>query len=326
MDTYRKLLASHDGLSKRMSYGRGLLERVRTAAAQRSTCSRNEICAYVAGSLGRLETGQISDLDVFLFAHRKNKQVGERSINRLEEILVLSELIQVNSELSLPAFSGDGRYFKIHEVSELLAGTGTSIDDSENLFTTRLLLLLESKCIVNDELYTEVTKETVDMYFRDGRGRKGYRPIFLLNDILRYWRTICLNYERTRSDLGKPWWKKNLNLKFSRKLTVFSTILAILVDRIDTYAAFSNISTLTPMERLAYALDKLDDNAYSSEFIVFLNNYEDFLAAKSHSELEELEPTNANIFSAKAQHFDDLLHSIFDSPKLDPQLVRYMLI
>lgn len=326
MEDFRKALSDHPGLSTRMAFSRSLLERVRRAISAQTTCSKPELCVYAAGSLGRLETGQISDLDVFLFADRVSRNATERSLTRLEEIVALSELIQANTQLNLPAFSGDGEYFKIHEVSHLLAGTGTATDDSENLFTTRLLLLLESKCLANDSLYSSATQRVIEMYLRDGKGRNDYRPLFLMNDILRYWRTVCLNYERTRHDPNKPWWKKNLNLKFSRKLTVFSSVLAILIDHIDEFAKFAPLSAMTPMERLAYSLDKLRDPTLLVEFLVFLDNYEEFLAAKSHAELEELNSSDAAHFRETAQQFDDFLHSVFASNQLDRRLVRYLMI
>lgn len=326
MDTFRGAVASHVNLSKRMRYSRGLLQRVRLAVSAQTNCSKPEICIYAAGSLGRLETGQISDLDVFLFADRPGREPGTKSVTRLQEIEVLSELIHVNSELGLPTFSGDGEYLKIHEVKQLLAGTGTSTDDSENLFTTRLLLLLESKCIANDSLYHKATELVLEMYIRDGKGREDYRPLFLMNDILRYWRTLCLNYERTRHDPNKPWWKKNLNLKFSRKLTVFSSVLGILTAQVDNYAKFAPLSEMTPMERLAFSLDKLADPALLPQFLVFLDNYEEFLAAKSHAELERLSSADSEHFRVTAQHFDDFLHSVFESEKLDRKLVRYLVI
>jgi hypothetical protein len=326
MTQYQELLASHENLRKRMAFSRGQLERVRAAIATQNTCSRPDLCIYVAGSLGRLELGQISDLDVFLFADRAGNRTGQRTLNRLEEIQALSEIIQVNSELGLPAFSGDGEYFKIHEVSQLLAGTGTSTDDSENFFTTRLLLLLESKCLSNDALYFDATKRIFDMYVRDGTGRAEYRPLFLLNDILRYWRTVCLNYERTRHDPSKPWWKKNLNLKFSRKLTVFSTVLSLLVEHVDTFEKFRPVTSRTPMERLACSLDRLEDSSHLSAYAEFLDNYEEFLAAKSHAELEGARPDATEHFRHTAQQFDDLLHAVFASAKLDPKLHRYLII
>ena len=90
MHDYKKALSSHVGLTKRMTFSRGQLARVRGAIAAQTTCSRKEICIYVAGSLGRLETGQISDLDVFLFADNPNKVPEQRTLTRLEEIQALS--------------------------------------------------------------------------------------------------------------------------------------------------------------------------------------------------------------------------------------------
>jgi hypothetical protein len=165
------------------------------------------------------------------------------------------------------------------------------------------------------------------MYFRDGRGRKGYRPLFLLNDILRYWRTLCINYERSRNDISKPWWKVNLNLKFPRKLTVFSTVLATISSPLAAEAAFRRIAQMTPMERLAFALDEMGDDSLLAGFNVVLSNYEDFLAAKSHQELEGAEkPALVAEFSQKAEYFNGFLHQALASRKLDQALVRYVLI
>ncbi len=323
---YSDALRSHARLQSRMSFSRELLSRVRTAVTAKLHCSSPSLCIFAAGSLGRHETGKISDLDVFLISDRTGRQRGERSLPRLTEILTLSELIQVNEDLKLAPFSGDGTYLRIQEVQDLLAGTGTSTDDSENFFTTRLLLLLESKCLANDRLYESAIARIVGMYFRDGKGRKGFKPLFLLNDILRYWRTLCLNYERSRHEPGKPWWKKNLNLKFPRKLTVFSSVLAIIAAHVEDNDAFAPLISKTPLERLAHALDTIGDDRFTESFAMFLDDYEDFLAAKSHSELEAIDESGIAHFSEKAERFDDLLHSVLASPNLDRQLVRYISI
>jgi hypothetical protein len=80
------------------------------------------------------------------------------------------------------------------------------------------------------------------------------------------------------------------------------------------------------MERLAASLEKLGDLGLLKEFQVFLNNYEEFLAAKSHAELEEIRPDAATHFSDTAKHFDDFLHSVFASDQLDRRLVRFLMI
>lgn len=320
------MLNNHARLQERSSYSKELLEKIKNKLQNYSSCSGADLCIYAAGSLARHETGRKSDLDLFFIGSSPGKTPKGRSISRMHEIQVFADLIRLNDELGLQPFSADGQYLKIHELADIIEGTGSSDDDSENLFTTRLLLLLESKVIAGQSVYDQAVDDVLEMYFRDGRGRDGFRPLFLLNDILRYWRTLCLNYERDRSQPGKPWWKRNLNLKFPRKLTVFSTILAIIATRLATSHEFKPIAAMTPMERMAFALDEIADASLENAFASVLDDYEDFLAAKSYSELEEPPIEVLNKFSEKAQRLDDFLHSVFASENLDRQLVRYVLI
>lgn len=326
MGKFQEAVEGHASLASRMEFSRTSIENVCKATSSKKYCARRDVCIYVAGSLGRLETGRKSDLDVFLLADRSGRGAGDRSLSKLEEISLLSEVIVVNDELGLPPLSPEGEFFKVQEIGDLLAGTGSTTDDSDNLFTTRLLLLLESKCIANDDLYKSAAKRVIEMYFRDGCGKAEYRPLFLLNDILRYWRTLCINYEKTRHEKGKPWWKKNLNLKFSRKMTVFATVLAMVSDHVDSYQKFEPILALTPLQRLAYALDTIDDKHLLPGFQEVLDLYEEFLAAKSHAELEVLDEEKAVRFRATSEQLDTFLHTVLGHQKLDKQLVRYLVI
>lgn len=326
MSQFSKILNDHGKLQERSSYSRELLINVQNKLQTYPSCNSSNLCIYAAGSLARQETGRISDLDLFFIGHCPDRLPKSRSISRMHEIQVFADLIRLNTELELQPFSADCQYLKIHELEHIIEGTGSSEDDSENLFTTRLLLLLESKLVIGKSVYDQAVDRVLDMYFRDGRGRRDFRPLFLLNDILRYWRTLCLNYERDRFHPGKPWWKRNLNLKFPRKLTVFSTILAIIATRAATAKDFKSIAAMTPMERLAFSLDQIADSSLEANFSAVLNDYEDFLAAKSYSELEEPPHARLKIYSQKAQRLDDFFHDVFASKNLDQRLVRYVLI
>lgn len=44
-------------------------------------------------------------------------------------------------------------------------------------------------------------------------------PRFLLNDIVRFWRTMTVDYANKRRDRGKGWALRNFKLRLSRKLT-----------------------------------------------------------------------------------------------------------
>jgi len=326
LNAFSKRLLGHQELQDRIRHSNDFLRKVRETLSTFHSGNLSEVCMFAVGSLGRCETGRKSDLDVFLLAHRESKLSDEHSITRLQEVQIFSDLIRLNEKLSLPSFSGDGRFLKIHEIDDLIKAAGdSSRDDNENLFTARLLLLLESKPLSNDGLYETAFKRVLDNYFRDGKGRRDFQPLFLLNDVLRYWRTLCLNYERDRT-LQKSWWKKNLNLKFSRKLTVFSTVLAIVGEQVATTGEFMTFARSVPLERLAATLDRIGDEALVKSFEKLLDDYESFLAAKSYAELEAKKPEVIEEFRRKAETFGDFFIFALQSSKLKRSLVRYVLI
>ncbi|MDZ4103871.1 MAG: hypothetical protein U1E12_19560 [Hydrogenophaga sp.] len=281
---------------------------------------------FAAGSLGRFEAGRQSDLDVFVLAEHRDTMKGSASpISHLDEIRLFAKLIEINSSLNLPEFSGDGRFLKAHSLERIISSTGDAHDDIENLFTTRMLLLLESQAIWNGDLRANAIKNVLSNYFKDGKGKADFRPLFLLNDILRYWRTLCLNYERDRVSSSK-WWKTNLNLKFSRKLTIFSTVMLIVTEEAQTIDDFTRIADLVPLERLALAFDKLGDDSLLNRFGVFLDDYESFLAAKSFNEVANPTVEQKQSFKSKAESFGGLIYDAIMSEKIDPRLRRFALI
>jgi hypothetical protein len=235
------------------------------------------LTVFVAGSMGRSEMGSRSDLDLFL--------VSLKTCDESQQQELIDSLDQLNKNLSYTPFS-NRRYVKVYELGALLRNTGSPQDDTENCFTARMLLLLESRVLANESTYLQVLDQVLSQYFRDERGKSSYRPLFLLNDILRYWRTLCLNYEELRHDRDRPWWKKNINLKFSRMLTVFATVATLTVNDVHSKADFQPICGRTPIQRLASALDCLNDNSLLPGFEIFLSDYEQFLCWKEDESLD----------------------------------------
>jgi predicted nucleotidyltransferase len=186
------------------------------------------LCIYATGSFARGEASKYSDIDLFLISNINSK------IKKLDEIILKSDLIKITRDLDLPDFSGDGEYLTIHGLEDMLEKLGSPEDDFKNYFTARLLLLLESKPLFNETLYNEVISKIVNVYFNDYPDHKeSFTPIFLANDIIRFWKTMCLNYEQKRSkrehnDLSKNKTRlKNLKLKFSRITTCYSILCCL---------------------------------------------------------------------------------------------------
>lgn len=163
------------------------------------------VTLYVTGSFGRLEArydpsdpGKGSDLDVFFMYMPKDGST--RELSRLAWFQLIAAVIDVAGELNFKRFSRDGAFLKAHNVFYVGSELGSSNEDAENGFTARLLLLLEGRPLANDELFEKVLLETIGFYFRDFPAhREQFRAYALINDILRYWRTLCLNYEHRRA-------------------------------------------------------------------------------------------------------------------------------
>lgn len=277
----QSVLSSHVDMARRRKSSIEQLERLRVAFSREEVLRNANVTVFAAGSLGRLEAGANSDLDIFVVA-RPN------SLGRLGEVRLLSKIADLNDELGFPPFSDEMRYMKVYDSGQLVKDTGKPRDDSENSFTTRMLLLLESAPLINQELYYNLMAEVCENYFRDNKGKKDFRPLFLINDLLRYWRTLCLNYEQCREDPGKPWRKRNMNLRFSRLTTVFATVALLMIDRPAKAREFIDHTSLTPVERLASAVEKLGDTDLQDEFENFLDHYSSFLRIKDSSNPERL--------------------------------------
>ena len=96
-----------------------------------------------------------------------------------------------------------------------------------------MLLLLESQPLVGEVVYKEVIDDVIAAYWRDFSNHQAdFLPAFLTNDVLRLWRTFCVNYEartQTEPDVKKRKRRlKNYKLKHSRLLTCYSALLYLM--------------------------------------------------------------------------------------------------
>jgi predicted nucleotidyltransferase len=265
--------------------------KLREQLEEAESIAKTKACVYATGSFGRLEASPHSDLDLFIVG--KSDDNGVNLLKRLDEICIKADLIEVTRKLDIPEFSGDGRYLVNYSVSELTRTLGTPKDDVENTFTARLLLLLESQPLLEKVVYTDVTRDVIAAYWRDYEDhRANFMPAFLANDILRLWRTFCVNYEaRTERvpDEEKAKGKlKNYKLKHSRLLTCYSALLYLLA----VYRLQGTVSppdaiamiNMTPTGRLQWLLDQSELNSAHAALCTLLERYEVFLQATNAEE------------------------------------------
>jgi predicted nucleotidyltransferase len=110
---------------------------------------------------------------------------------------------------------------------DLVQKIGGREDTNENT-TRRVLLFQESKTFGKPDAYTRTLKHIFSRYLKDDRGlRYGSLPYkvprILVNDIVRYWRTVTVDFvDKQRGHAGHGWGLRNAKLRMSRKL-IFAT-------------------------------------------------------------------------------------------------------
>jgi predicted nucleotidyltransferase len=270
-------------------------ERFKSLQQQLDTAEQRcsgKACVYATGSFARGEAHESSDLDLFIVGQETD---GKRNLSRLDEIRVKADLIDVTQRAGIPDFSGDGKYLEHYTSRELTKTLGRPEDDAANTFTARLLLLLESRPLLGKEVYDLVLEDVIGAYWQDYVDHKNnFVPAFLANDILRLWRTFCVNYEaRTQRQPEEEKAKrklKNYKLKFSRLLTCYSALLFLLTLHKENGTVSvddaKQMVSFTPTQRLEWLAAKPILANAQNAIANLLSSYEGFLRNTAYPENE----------------------------------------
>jgi predicted nucleotidyltransferase len=270
---------------------------------RRGSIDSEDVSVVVFGSLARGEWTTGSDVDWTLLID------GGADPAHADTAVQTDELLRA-AGFKAPGPTGVfGSLTFSHNLIHQIGGE----DDTNHNTTRRMLLLLESRPVHRAEAYDRVIRGILRRYLAtDFQPFRLKLPRFLLNDVHRFWRTMCVDYaSKFRDRAGHGWALRYVKLRLSRKLLFAAGLLAcfacdpeLVADaEPDLFAQpcleglveyLRRFASRTPLEIVAEGLGRY---ARPETACLVLDAYEAFLAALDdrnvRAHLESLTPANA---------------------------------
>lgn len=285
-------------------------------------------CSLVIfGSLARGEWTDGSDLDWALLVD------GQVSAAHYEAMLAARVVFEARNPGSTGTFGG---LAFSHDLVHVIGGQ----DDSNRNLTLRMLLLLESIPVGDAAAYERVVTGVLERFLvQPSSFASALTPRFLLNDLVRFWRTMGVDFaDKFHDQAGKKAVLRNVKLRFSRKLLYAAGLYACLSwylnekqDARTTIAHFRKLVETSPLEMLADAC--IQFNLGKEVVSNIFDSYEIFLVAlcdqDQRANLERMRAPDAaenplfQTLRDKSHYFQEGLLGLLSAGGLRELLLKY---
>lgn len=168
-------------------------------------------------------------------------------------------------------------------------------DDTNFSHSRRMELLLESVSLLSQQVHELIVGSTIDRYLSIEPEKIGRPPRFLINDFLRYWRTITVDYQ-AKNAAGIPSEKavlRYVKLVLTRKCLIASSLLPLILydapsggTRDADTEYFKQLFSMPTLSRLAFATTEAPEEIKDNVRTVF-RSIESFLTHTATEEARE---------------------------------------
>ena len=218
----------------------------------------------VAGSYGRLEASEVSDFDYIILYEEKPEN--------LDEIKMI--LNQALENLEIPTPNPSGVFSANISIPDMIKNIGGGTDTLPSL-AQRMLLLMECRAVYNSVLFENTINQFLENYLTLIQVDSYKEAIFMLNDTIRYFRSICVHYQYSFSKEQDKWVLRNAKLRHSRIVMYAGLLFTILnASKHQTIADnkldyIKSIIFKSPLERIVSVYQDNNDLGYRKVLSVY---------------------------------------------------------
>lgn len=202
------------------------------------------------GSMARDEMARGSDFDYLVIA---NKIVPDPRVYQAFRSAALSAL----NSIAATGPGASGLFGVMVAAPDMVNQIGLEEDTNKSL-SRRTLVLQESVCLNKHNRYENLVSSIISRYLDDYVEKIEPRvPRFLFNDVVRFWRTIAVDYQAKRwhEIEGTKWGLRYIKLRSSRKWTfagsIMSLFMPVIAQENTTHTYLMSQFEMPPLARLA---------------------------------------------------------------------------